>query len=75
MRTNFKGWANELDYLADENEREKKAEAAIALYKADEARHLSLRWRLTLLFAGFFIGTLIVYWWLAGALDKLMGGK
>lgn len=34
----FAGWANEIEYLADEQERQKKAEASIALYRQEHEK-------------------------------------
>lgn len=69
--TEFKGWANEIDYLASESERQAKTEASIALYKREEAQHWTLGQKMTLFIGVFLVASLALCWWLAGVLDSL----
>lgn len=77
--TRFKGWANDLDYLAEEKAREQRIERAIELHRRmreDELRPIALKWRLTIVVCAALLGAFI-FWeaitWVIDAVLKAVG--
>jgi hypothetical protein len=70
--TEFQGWANDLDFLAEEAELEKKHAATVRLYKRDEATEQArsrLGWTIGFCIMGIFLFGL---YWLLSAVSNML---